>query len=373
MLRAIRILRRCVPEASPPLPSCWRVTVYRFSSAPTNDKKKFDPKKYLLTSFVNTNYQNYIASDNEKKTPKRKRLFEEEAKPKEGFWNLVAYATAEEYDLQRLKDALIKQDLYIPCELSGDEALKSGVGNAIHAVAKYRVTPENRRLFFFREGSVVMWNCPLVERHAILNFLKCFEEQSYDEPIVKEELEVMHYTYTDNGKTNILQDGCIFISRHNKTEEQISFDRYTLSNGVAMSVKLGILEASLEDYIRRIEFVTEDLKFGRRIRVDQKRALRKSGELFALRHSINLSSNLLDTPDFYWDHEELEHLFQRTCNYFEISRRTKVMNEKLNHCVELMELVSHHLSDRHHVRLEWMIIVLIMVEVGFEVLHFLEH
>lgn len=48
------------------------------------------------------------------------------------------------------------------------------------------------------------------------------------------------------------------------------------------------------------------------------------------------------------------------------------MNEKINHCVELVELLSSHLSDRHHVRLEWMIIVLIMVEVAFETLHYLD-
>jgi uncharacterized Rmd1/YagE family protein len=48
------------------------------------------------------------------------------------------------------------------------------------------------------------------------------------------------------------------------------------------------------------------------------------------------------------------------------------MNEKMNHCIELVELLSSHLSDRHHVRLEWMIIILIMVEVGFETLHYLD-
>lgn len=46
------------------------------------------------------------------------------------------------------------------------------------------------------------------------------------------------------------------------------------------------------------------------------------------------------------------------------------MNEKLNHCVELTDLVSSNLNDAHHVRLEWMIIILIMVEVGFEILHY---
>jgi uncharacterized Rmd1/YagE family protein len=48
------------------------------------------------------------------------------------------------------------------------------------------------------------------------------------------------------------------------------------------------------------------------------------------------------------------------------------MNEKINHCVELIELLSSHLSDKHHIRLEWMIIILIMVEVGFEVIHYVD-
>ena len=40
------------------------------------------------------------------------------------------------------------------------------------------------------------------------------------------------------------------------------------------------------------------------------------------------------------------------------------MNDKLNHCVELADLITSHLNDKHHVRLEWMIIILIMVEVS---------
>jgi len=40
-------------------------------------------------------------------------------------------------------------------------------------------------------------------------------------------------------------------------------------------------------------------------------------------HLINLSSDLLDTPDFYWDREELEILYSKTCNYLNIARRTK--------------------------------------------------
>ena len=40
------------------------------------------------------------------------------------------------------------------------------------------------------------------------------------------------------------------------------------------------------------------------------------------------------------------------------------MNEKLSHCCELTELLSSHLNDAHHTRLEVMIIILILVEVS---------
>ncbi len=48
------------------------------------------------------------------------------------------------------------------------------------------------------------------------------------------------------------------------------------------------------------------------------------------------------------------------------------MNEKLIHCCELMDLITNHLNDEHHVRLEWFIIILILIEVVFEILHFIE-
>ena len=87
---------------------------------------------------------------------------------------------------------------------------------------------------------------------------------------------------------------------------------------------MGIWEASLDHYIDSIEFITEDLKAGRRIEMSRPEVLRKQGELFALRHLINLSSDLLDTPDFYWERDDLESLYQQTCAYFSIAKRTRV-------------------------------------------------
>ena len=60
--------------------------------------------------------------------------------------------------------------------------------------------------------------------------------------------------------------------------------------------------------------------------------LKKNGELFGLRHLINLSSDCLDTPDFYWDKDNLESLYQKTCNHLNIAKRTRVRSDSMMSC-----------------------------------------
>jgi required for meiotic nuclear division protein 1 len=186
---------------------------------------------------------------------------------------------------------------------------------------------------------------------------------------VLDESEIMFYNYTKDNQLAALKNGNFYIT---KDIEKNILEQYTFSNALALSVKLGIWEASLNKYVESMAFVTEDLKQGIKFKITRPEMLRKTGELFALRHLINLSSDLLDTPDFYWDREQLETLYSQTCNYFNISKRTRVMNEKLNHCVELADLITSNLNDIHHVRLEKIIIYLIMIEVMFECIHYAE-
>nr|XP_018901209.1 PREDICTED: required for meiotic nuclear division protein 1 homolog [Bemisia tabaci] len=297
----------------------------------------------------------------------RKKKLRDTIPNKHGYWNVVAFSTAEEYDLDNIRIGLETKNLYEVHPLD-TEGVQAGTDSFIHAVAHYQVEEEPRQIFIFREGSVVLWNVSELEYTNFLMFLKHYELQSYDEKLIESERELMHYKYTDSLKKSTLMNGNIYLCKDSSSN--FDLDLYTFSNAMASSVKLGIWEATLEKYVESIEYITEDMKMGRRIKIGPKEVLRKTGEIFALRHSINLSSDLLDVPDFYWDREQLEKLYLLTCNYFSIPRRTKIMNEKLNHCLELVELLSTHLSDRHHVRLEWMIIVLIMVEVAFEFIHY---
>ena len=96
------------------------------------------------------------------------------------------------------------------------------------------------------------------------------------------------------------------------------------------------------------------------------------GELYSLKCELNLKLDLLDTPDFYWDRSKLEHLYNQMFHNLNVKKRTSVLNEQMAVISELMSFLSTRLSDNHHVHLEWYIILLICVEVVFEVMHFIE-
>lgn len=280
-------------------------------------------------------------------------------------FTVKAFATASEYNLERLIDSLNAKDEFQP------KVFESVPNVCYSTFSKDLSDKEKRELFFFREGSVVLWNIPEPEVEYILDFIKSCQIQPYNNSLVLYESEMLNYKYMlEEGKNSSLHklNGEIFLAPNGND----FLDKYTFSNAMALSVKLGIWESFLDHFIDSIESVTEDLKRGSKIRMTRDEVLRKQGELFSLRHAVNLSSDLIDTPNFYWEEEELERLYIKTCQYFSISKRTYVMNQRLNHCLELVELLSSNLNDKHHVRLEWMIILLITVEVIFELMHYVK-
>lgn len=276
---------------------------------------------------------------------------------------VVAYAMAEETDLENLQPVIEKQGLYRMSKRLDD------MTDILHLTAKYKAGDDQllKEFFIFREGSVVCWNVPELERLEMIKLLLKNTEEPYRLSLVTDEHESMEFTFTQN-ESNLVDDRIMIKD----TEQEINLDKYAFSNALSQSVKLSIWESTLDKFIDSIEFISEELRTGKKISLTRQEALRKLGEIFALRHSINLSSDLLDTPDFYWDRDKLELLFQKSCNHLSIARRTKVMNEKLNHCCELMELIDNKVNDARHVRLEWMIIILIMVEVCFELAKYVE-
>ncbi|XP_063040323.1 required for meiotic nuclear division protein 1 homolog isoform X2 [Engraulis encrasicolus] len=270
----------------------------------------------------------------------------------------IAFATADQYHLPTLCHDLIANGFYEITDLPRDASnvLVIGTDN----VSKPN---DNGMVFLFREGSVVFWNVEEKTLKTVMRILEHHEIQPYEIALVHWENEEINYSI---GVGNSKLHRGSFLLNSELDYEQMILEKFAFSNALSLSVKLAIWEISLDNFVESIQSIPEMLKSGQRVKLSRSEVLQKIGELFSLRHCINLSSDLLMTPDFYWDRENLEQLYDKTCQFLSINRRVKVVNEKLQHCTELTDLMRNHLSEKHSLRLEWMIVILITIEVMFE-------
>lgn len=159
------------------------------------------PTSFLsnTTRFISHTFPNFAIQDNisslqlkTRTVRKKQRSSDEVLNCEPGLFNVVAYATAEEYNLEALALGLKEQELYEPDKIENNP-------NVVHAVAKYQVNSEPREIFFFREGSIVLWNIGDLEGGNVLRFLKKYEQDSYTDNLIQGECELMNYKYQDEG------------------------------------------------------------------------------------------------------------------------------------------------------------------------------
>ncbi len=88
------------------------------------------------------------------------------------------------------------------------------------------------------------------------------------------------------------------------------------------------------------------------------------GSVFVIRHDVNLHTEILDTPDFFWkDGEKYEGDYKLIMRYLQMVPRTEVLNTRLDMLRELLHVLQQQMENDHGVKLEWIVIWLIVVEV----------
>ena len=99
------------------------------------------------------------------------------------------------------------------------------------------------------------------------------------------------------------------------------------------------------------------------ISLSRKSLAKKIGTLFVERNYINLNSDILDTPDFFWRRAKYEPYYEMSIDFMDIKQRLGILNSRLDIIHELYGILSTELQHIHSSRLEWIIIFLILIEV----------
>ena len=214
-----------------------------------------------------------------------------------------------------------------------------------------------RGVFVFVFGTFVCWGLSRNEEEEILHFLKSYEEGSYE--FIEKEL--LGYTYGEKGA--IVDDCLILPSKDISVKLAYSF-------ALAQSSKLAVFEGIVKKTTNATRFLPEQLSKHGRIPLSKKEIQKKMGELFIERSSINLHFDALDTPEYFWEHSELEPLYTITVNHLDIKNRVDLLNRRLDVMHDLLEVLDNELNHQHASRLEWIIILLIMIEVAISLVKF---
>ncbi|MCC2617582.1 RMD1 family protein [Aestuariibacter halophilus] len=135
------------------------------------------------------------------------------------------------------------------------------------------------------------------------------------------------------------------------------------SHALAQSAKLGDFESKAEQTIADNQYLTQVLAETGKIPLSRKALAKLRGSLFQTKSDILLHFSLLDTPEFFWDHPSHEPLYQVIAKYLEITPRIELLRIKLETIQELFEVLAAEQNHKHSAFLEWIIIVLIAVDI----------
>lgn len=207
-------------------------------------------------------------------------------------------------------------------------------------------------LFFFPYGAIICWGANLTDGKRLIADLEVSD--FLEQPL--KEIEVDDFTYSYGTELKIFEDEISLPDRECLT-------KLAVSHGLAQSVKLGAFENTISQAFEKTKRIPEDLAKKGTISLSRKMVRKKIGELFIDRSSINLHVDVLDTPEFFWEHPDLQPYYTYTANELEIEKRGLTLNQRLDVLRELFEMLSNEVNVQHSTRLEWTIVLLIMMEV----------
>jgi len=223
--------------------------------------------------------------------------------------------------------------------------------------------PGNQELFVFEFGAVVFWGFPRGEETHLLDVIRGFATKGLVEPDEFEsgKDDMAFVTYPDVETISIANDVITF------PEETTAKQRLAVSFAIAQSTVLAIFEARIENRVTEYKYIPETLAQRGKIHLSSRLIGTMIGEIFVIRHDLNLHTDILDTPDFFWEEDKYEPEYKMVTRYLEMSGRVEVLNKRLDILRELLDVLQQQMENAHATKLEWIVIWLIVMEVVIEI------
>jgi required for meiotic nuclear division protein 1 len=204
----------------------------------------------------------------------------------------------------------------------------------------------------YRHGVVVFFDVSHAEQAVFLQELQAFITNAYSTP----ETESLDIRVEAGGREGVTA-GVL-------TLEDASVERLQIiADVLSKSALLALYERSVAGEFDRIEPLAAELDRSGRIRSNSRELLKKLGAMLLVEQRMVGRAQINEKPETLWDHPELEGLFVRLVDEFEITERHTALEQKLNLIAQTAHTVLELLGSKHSLRVEWYIVMLIVLEI----------
>lgn len=207
-----------------------------------------------------------------------------------------------------------------------------------------------------RYGAVVFFDTITADEKRFLNELAPLVTHSYERP----ETEEVMVRVSPQDREGV-ESGTVVVK--DGSSERLEIVAAALSKSVALAQ----YEADVAANFEQIEPFAAQLEQSGRGGRNMRQLLRHVGRALLNEHKMVARVEVVDRPDLLWERPELEQLYLRLEDEFELRERAAILDRKLDLISRTASTVIDLLQKRRSSRVEWYIVILIILEIALSV------
>lgn len=208
------------------------------------------------------------------------------------------------------------------------------------------------RAVLFRFGAVVLFAVDAAEEAAFLQQISPFRVEPLDRP----EVESLPLRISSDEPEAFVKGELVLRSP--------SVQRLQLvADVLAKSSVLSLYESRVGATFDRIEPLAETMRRGGRGARRARELIRHIGATLLIEQRMVARAEIIEKPELLWEYPELEPLFLRLEDEFELKERNHALERKLDLVARTAQTLLNLLQADRSLRVEWYITILIVVEI----------
>ena len=215
----------------------------------------------------------------------------------------------------------------------------------------YYKSSENKFIYIFQYGMVSFFNMNASEIAAALEEIKPFCTTYFSEKLSEDiQIEVQQ---------NALKVEFNIVILPELNDEMIRLVMLNTSQSVALDRYADITEELLIETHEHTKYLENKGKLD----ISGNTLKRFIGRVLNIKNRISENLYIFDSPDSTWENEQLNKLNQELKVSFDLKDRYRLIHDRIEIIKENLELFKDIMDHKESSRLEWIIIILIVIEV----------